>query len=118
MYYAEEQNYINDFNELHFAQIKKFDLGKNPICNQCDFKHCKWCFYYSQKITGEYGVPASMQCKITQTERKATDYLCKKMKENGLEKYCENYVEMGNFDDPILKRDAFTLSLLNFSYDV
>ena len=88
------------------------------ICNQCDFKHCKWCFYYSQKITGEYGVPASMQCKITQTERKATDYLCKKMKENGLEKYCENYVEMGNFDDPILKRDAFTLSLLNFSYDV
>lgn len=118
MYYEGSQEYVDNLNELHFKEMEKFDLEKNPICSQCDLKHCKWCFYCSQKLTGERNVPASIQCKLAQVERKSTDYLCEKMKKNGLDGYCKNYVVNDDYNDPILKREAFTLSLLNFSYDV
>lgn len=117
MYFDQNSKYIDNLRELCFRQVDKFDLNNNPICSQCKLGHCKWCFYFSQKITGEYEVPASIQCKITQIERKSTDYLCEEMKRNELDDYCKHYVKVDGFDDPILNQKTFALSLLNFSYD-
>lgn len=118
MYYENSSEYINELVELHFGEARKFNINKNPICSECDMKHCQWCFYISKKITNEYSVPGTIQCKKSQVERSATNYLYKLMNENGLGDYCKDYIEIDTSQDPLLQRESFSLSLLNFSYDV
>lgn len=118
MYYKGEKQNADCLSELQFANSKIYNITSNPICKQCDLKHCKWCFHFSKEITGEYSSPSSVQCKISQIERKSTNDFYEKLRENGLDEYCKDYTLSNDFDDPILKRQLITSSLLNFSYKI
>ena len=80
MFYEKNGIYTKELNEFQHKSIKQFSLEANPICKDCNIKHCKWCFSYSKVSTGEYNVPSSIQCKIAQVEKQATNYLYQNLK--------------------------------------
>lgn len=118
MYYESTGTGTLNLSEIKFGNIKTFNIECNPICKECEINHCQWCFNFNKKITGEFNSPSSLQCKISQTERKSSDYLYKKLIENDMKIFCENYNAEKEYDDPILERKLISLSPLNFSYKI
>ena len=105
-------------NLKSFADKEDYNILQNDICKNCDIHHCKFCVYQNKKNTGESRVPSAAQCKITQTERKATYELYTLLMENHMEEWCINKIAEGKYEDPVVLHANGLKSLLNFSYNV
>lgn len=72
-------NYFDDNNEIDNIQkrIKQpinrlLSLDASPLCSNCEIKGCHRCSYLNKKITNEYNIPSSLQCKKSVIEYNAS----------------------------------------------
>lgn len=114
-YYDNPNSYIGSIIEGKINNNSKIlNIENNPICSQCSIKHCRFCLNWNKKITGEYNVSSSMQCKIAQLEKNSTFYFYNLLKENCLLKEYMNVIKEVSVEDPIIKQNSFSRSFVNY----
>lgn len=81
-----EELYCGDINSgiNKDWNIRMFDYKSSPLCSDCNHFTCKRCIFLNKKITGEYNIPSSIQCKIANMEHNAAYQLQKSYIEKGI----------------------------------
>jgi radical SAM peptide maturase (CXXX-repeat target family)/CXXX repeat peptide maturase len=102
-YFDNPENYIGTLESgIEIKNKHLLELGKAPICLECDAYHCKRCKFLNRKMTTEYNTPPKNQCMISHIERNKTREMQLKLRNEGLEEFIEIIKEI-NYLDPLEK---------------
>lgn len=116
-YYDNPNNHLGSIDkDLDYNHLISLSLIHNSVCHNCNIKHCKFCIKWNENLTGEYHVPSSKQCKISQLENDVSYYLQSELHDNSKIKMYMNKIEKNKNEDPILSKSMPIKPMLNFSY--
>lgn len=83
-YFDGDENIGNPISGLSIPNKQLYNLGKAPICRNCDAYQCKRCVWLNQKLTLEVNTPSHEQCVVSHLERNASQHLLEKIKKFGI----------------------------------
>lgn len=101
-YFSGYANVGNPADGLSIPDGRLYRIENAPICRRCDAYHCKRCVWLNKKMTLEVNTPSHEQCVMAHVERKVSQRLLSRLRDDGI--YC-NGISIPELDymDPFEK---------------
>ena len=94
---------IGDLSEVQLKNARLFCLENAPVCNRCDAYHCKRCVYLNNRLTEEFNIPSSQQCRLAHAERECSRLLLERLKQANSLFLQIRLIQPIDYDDPMEK---------------